>query len=105
MGDQELRRFVNHIKECPDCREELETYLKGDLEQYIIASATPAAKAKGLVSAGADRLTSYYLRNTGVKEDDIQWASGVDKDGVFQEGFGSNSGARVCINIDLGPTK
>ena len=26
LGDQELRRFVNHIQECPDCREELETY-------------------------------------------------------------------------------
>lgn len=26
MCDDELRRFVSHIKECPDCREELETY-------------------------------------------------------------------------------
>ena len=26
MCDDDLRRFVNHIKECPDCREELETY-------------------------------------------------------------------------------
>lgn len=26
MCDKELRRFVSHIKECPDCREELETY-------------------------------------------------------------------------------
>ncbi len=86
-------------------REELKQYLKGDMEKYLIASATPAAKAKGLVCAGTDRLAAYYLRNTGVKEDDTQWAAGVDKDGVLQEGFGSNSGARVCINIDLGPAK
>lgn len=26
LCDQELRRFVSHVKECPDCREELETY-------------------------------------------------------------------------------
>ena len=26
MCDEELRRFVSHVKECPDCREELETY-------------------------------------------------------------------------------
>ncbi len=26
LSDYELRRFVNHIQECPDCREELETY-------------------------------------------------------------------------------
>lgn len=26
LCDDELRRFVTHIKECPDCREELETY-------------------------------------------------------------------------------
>lgn len=26
MCDKDLRRFVSHIKECPDCREELETY-------------------------------------------------------------------------------
>ena len=26
LGDAELRRFVAHIKECHDCREELETY-------------------------------------------------------------------------------
>lgn len=26
MCDKDLRRFVSHIKECADCREELETY-------------------------------------------------------------------------------
>ena len=26
MCDKDLRRFVSHIKECSDCREELETY-------------------------------------------------------------------------------
>ena len=26
LGDHDLRRFVDHIKECPECREELETY-------------------------------------------------------------------------------
>lgn len=26
LGNKELRRFVNHIEECKDCREELETY-------------------------------------------------------------------------------
>lgn len=26
LCDKELRRFVSHIRECPDCREELETY-------------------------------------------------------------------------------
>ena len=26
LSDYELRRFVNHIQECPDCREELEPY-------------------------------------------------------------------------------
>lgn len=26
LGDKDLRKFVCHIKECPECREELETY-------------------------------------------------------------------------------
>lgn len=26
LGDRELHRFIEHVKECPDCREELETY-------------------------------------------------------------------------------
>lgn len=26
LCDSDLRKFVHHIKECPDCREELETY-------------------------------------------------------------------------------
>lgn len=26
LCDKDLRSFVNHIKECPECREELETY-------------------------------------------------------------------------------
>lgn len=26
LCDKDLRRFVSHIKDCPDCREELETY-------------------------------------------------------------------------------
>lgn len=26
LSNAELRRFVAHVKECPDCREELETY-------------------------------------------------------------------------------
>ena len=26
LGDRDLRSFVEHVKECPDCREELETY-------------------------------------------------------------------------------
>ena len=26
LCDEELRSFVSHVKECPDCREELETY-------------------------------------------------------------------------------
>ena len=26
LGEKDLRKFVGHIKECSDCREELETY-------------------------------------------------------------------------------
>ena len=26
LSDKDLRKFVDHIKGCPDCREELETY-------------------------------------------------------------------------------
>lgn len=26
LGEKDLRKFVNHIKECSECREELETY-------------------------------------------------------------------------------
>lgn len=26
LCDKDLRKFIGHIKECPDCREELETY-------------------------------------------------------------------------------
>ena len=26
LGDKDLRKFVGHIKECSECREELETY-------------------------------------------------------------------------------
>ena len=26
LGDKDLRQFVGHIKECSECREELETY-------------------------------------------------------------------------------
>ena len=26
LCDKDLRKFVNHIQECPECREELETY-------------------------------------------------------------------------------
>lgn len=26
LCDKDLRKFVTHIQECPDCREELETY-------------------------------------------------------------------------------
>lgn len=89
-------------------KEEFDKYLTGDLAQYIKASPTASAKAAGVTAYGKDKTAVYYLRNIGNVENDAQWASGIDKEGAFQESLsmsGSSTGARVCINVDLGEVK
>jgi hypothetical protein len=80
-------------------KQDLEKYLVGDLAQYIAAEATATAKGKGV------RPATYYLRNCGIKEDGVQRASGVNKEGEILEGMSisnSQTGVRVCMNVDLG---
>jgi hypothetical protein len=80
-------------------KQELETYLVGDLAQYLAAEATQTAKGKGVKPA------TYYLRNCGIKEDGIQRATGVNKNGEILEGMSTannQTGVRVCMNVDLG---
>ncbi len=89
-------------------KEDLDKYLTGDLAQYIKASPTDSAKAAGVTAYGKDRTSVYYLRNVGNVENNTQWAAGIDKEGAFQEGLsmsGASTGARVCINVDLGEIK
>ncbi len=80
-------------------KQEIETYLTGDLAQFIAAEATATAKGAGVKPA------TYFLRNCGIKEDGIQRAAGVNKDGEILEGMSmanTQTGVRVCINVDLG---
>lgn len=89
-------------------KEDLDKYLTGDLAQYIKASPTDSAKAAGVTAYGKDKTAVYFLRNIGNKENDAQWAAGIDKEGAFQEGLsmsGTATGTRVCINVDLGEIK
>ncbi len=89
-------------------KEDLDKYLTGELAQYISASPTISAKASGVIAYGKDQIAQYYLRNAGNFENNAQWVSGIDKKGVFNEGLastGNASGARVCINVDLGEVK
>lgn len=89
-------------------KEDLDKYLTGDLAQYIKASPTASAKAAGVTAYGKEQIAQYYLRNAGNFENNAQWAAGIDKSGAFSEGLsmsGSSTGARVCINVDLGSIK
>ncbi len=89
-------------------KEDLDKYLTGDLAKYINASPTASAKAAGVTAYGKDQTAQYYLRNVGNFENNAQWASGIDKKGAFNEGLamsGSSTGARVCINVNLGEIK
>ena len=61
--DKELRRFISHIKECPDCREELETYYivyKG-LMQLDEREELPMNIIEALNEDFAD--SEHYLKN------------------------------------------
>ena len=89
-------------------KEDLDKYLTGDLAKYIIASPTASAKAAGVTAYGKEQAAQYYLRNVGNVENNAQWAAGIDKKGAFNEGLamsGNATGARVCINVDLGELK
>lgn len=86
-------------------KQEIETYLTGDLAQYIKAGATAYGKKGGVTAVGKDMEASYYVRNIGTKDGDDQFAAGYTKDGEFKEGFsmsGAAIGSRVCINVNLG---
>ncbi len=84
-------------------REEIETYLVGDLEQYRKAAPTKGAKIQGVSPRG--EYASYYLRDLGVLESGNQYACGVNQDGEIKERFGRSVraiGGRVCLKVDLG---
>ena len=86
-------------------KEDLDKYLTGDLAKYVNASPTASAKAAGVTAYGKDQIAQYYVRNVGIVENNAQWAAGIDKKGAFNEGLamsGNATGARVCINVDLG---
>ena len=86
-------------------KEDLDKYLTGDLAKYVNASPPASAKAAGVTAYGKDQIAQYYLRNVGNVENNAQWAAGIDKKGAFNEGLamtGNATGARVCINVDLG---
>ena len=89
-------------------KEDIEKYLTGDMAQYVAASATKTAAKNGVTTKGNDKLCSYYLRNPGVEEKGTQWASVVDNNGKILESAsisGSQTGARVVINVNLGASK
>lgn len=89
-------------------KEDLDKFLTGDLAKYITASPTASAKASGVTAYGKEQAAQYYLRNVGIVENNAQWAAGIDKKGAFNEGLamsGNATGARVCINVDLGELK
>ena len=98
-------------------KEELESYLTGDLAQYLKAVATqaaegsvaedPAGGAEGEEGEGAAEneaalITSYYVRNAS--------ADGIGgyTDGAYVNNLSATEktiGVRVCINVDLGAAK
>ncbi|MBR5295107.1 MAG: hypothetical protein IKU24_00790, partial [Clostridia bacterium] len=87
---------------------DIETYFVDDLAQYIKATPTAAAKAKGVTAYGKDKTAIYYLRDAGKVEGGTQWACGINKEGVVDDGLSTTSGnygARVCINVNLGEVK
>ena len=82
-------------------KEEIETYLAGDLKQYRKAAPTEEAKLRGITGEYA----SYYLRDLGDLVDDTQFVCGVNKDGEIGQRYGRSLraiGARDCLCIDLG---
>lgn len=84
-------------------REEIETYLIGDLEQYRKASPTKDAKIQGVSVRG--EYASYYLRDLGKLEGGNQYVCGVNHEGTIGERFGRTIraiGGRVCLKVDLG---
>lgn len=86
-------------------KEEVQKYLTGDLEQYLIASATAQAKKEGVITYGAAKAANYLLRNPGIKENGTQWTAGISNEGKLVETFsatGADVGARVCMNVNLG---
>ena len=58
MCDDDLRRFVSHIKECPDCREELETY-------YIVYKGLMQLDEKEELSMNIIEALNEDLENSG----------------------------------------
>ncbi|MBR2635074.1 MAG: hypothetical protein IKD31_05795 [Clostridia bacterium] len=91
-------------------KEELQTYLTGDLEKYLKASGTATAEKSGVLCRGKENYAAYFTRNIGIlSSTDQTWkASGVTLDGVITEEISVASlitGTRVCINVDLGPVE
>lgn len=58
LRDKELRRFVRHVKECPDCREELETY-------YIVYKGLKQLDEKEELSMNIIEALNEDLENSG----------------------------------------
>ena len=86
-------------------KELIETYLVGDLANYIQASPTQGAKMAGVAGPGTSKFASYYLRDIGKLDGTTQYACGVNHNGEISDGFSMTQrsiGARVCINVDLG---
>lgn len=82
-------------------KEDIETYLVGDLEQYRKASPTQDAKLQGV----SGEYCSYYLRNIGKLENGLQYASGVNTKGEIGDKYGRSVraiGGRVCLRVSLG---
>lgn len=82
-------------------KEDIETYLVGDLEKYRKASPTKDAKLQGV----SGEYCSYYLRNIGKLENGLQYACGVNQKGEIGEKFGRSVraiGGRVCLRVSLG---
>jgi len=81
-------------------KQELETYLTGDLAQYLTAKCCKKAKEEGVLT-NKDGVAGYFLRNAGDTKDTI---TAVTRDGEILEGCAKTGplGARVCVWIDLG---
>jgi hypothetical protein len=82
-------------------KEDIETYLVGDLEQYRKASPTQDAKLQGV----SGEYCAYYLRYIGALENGLQYACGVNQKGEIGTKFGRSVraiGGRVCLRVSLG---
>ncbi len=89
-------------------KEDIDKYLTGDMAQYITATATKTASKDGVTTKGSAKHAAYYLRNPGIEEQGVQWATAVDSNGKIQETVsisGTQTGARVIINVALAPSK